>query len=62
MTRVGVWLVATAALGRDVPVDERPHPHVCGMTVAGRHGRERVLYRRDCAACADDEQRGERAQ
>ncbi len=47
----GLWLVATAVLGRPVPVDER-YPHVCGVTVeATRSGHPYRYLRRDCAAC-----------
>lgn len=46
----GVWLGASAALGRPVPASE-PYPHVCG----GRVGRLR-LSRRDCAACLIERQ------
>lgn len=49
---VGLWLLASLALGRPVPVDER-YPHVCHITVASRMlaGRTVRLTARDCAAC-----------
>lgn len=54
----GLWTVATAALGRDVPIEEQPYPHVCGAICYGRSGGPEVrLWKRDCAACAAE--RGE---
>ncbi|WP_158566511.1 hypothetical protein [Micromonospora craterilacus] len=48
----GVWLVATARLGRPAPADE-PYPHICGITVDATRRRDRFrLTRRDCPACA----------
>ncbi|MFI6161712.1 hypothetical protein ACIA59_17415 [Micromonospora haikouensis] len=48
----GLWLVATAALGRPVPVAGR-YPHVCGVTLhATRSGNPYRYGGRDCAACA----------
>lgn len=48
----GLWTVATAALGRDVPVGETPYPHICGSICYGRPGGPEVrLWSRDCAAC-----------
>jgi hypothetical protein len=50
-----VWLGASYALGRPVPVTE-PYPHICGTNVVGREtGRRYRLWRRDCAACIQDE-------
>jgi hypothetical protein len=47
----GIWLGASYALGRDVPVDE-PYVHICHLTVPGRMTWHTVqLRRRDCAAC-----------
>jgi hypothetical protein len=47
-----VWLGASYALGRPVPVGETA-PHVCGSLIVGRvTGRQVKLWRRDCAACA----------
>lgn len=47
----GVWLGATYALGRTVPVGE-PYPHICSITVTGlMTGGRYQLWRRDCAAC-----------
>lgn len=51
----GVWLGASYALGRDAPVTE-PYPHICGQNITGRMtGRQVRLWRRDCAACVQDE-------
>ena len=48
---VAVWLVASWALGRPVPVDE-PYPHICRRVVAGRKtGQMVALTRKDCVAC-----------
>lgn len=44
----GLWLAASALLGRPVSVDE-PYPHVCGWMYPGG---ERIT-RRGCAACAE---------
>lgn len=51
----GVWLVASAALGRTVRVTERyPHIHDCQpLNAAGQPLR---IGRRGCAACAEQEQ------
>ncbi|MFF5228430.1 hypothetical protein [Dactylosporangium sp. NPDC000521] len=47
----GIWVGASYALGRDVPVDG-PYPHICGINLTSRHTRERIRLRRiDCAAC-----------
>ena len=47
----GVWLAASAALGRPVPVDE-PYPHIHGCRFVGlMTGRLVRLGWRDCAAC-----------
>lgn len=43
---VGVWLAASALLGRPCPVDG-PYPHICAIRLPG--SRER-LQRRECAA------------
>lgn len=49
---VGLWLGASAVLGRPAPVDE-PYPHICGTTLASPGTRATVRLRaRDCAACA----------
>lgn len=56
----GTWLLASAALGRPVPVDE-PYPHIhdrtipADQTVSGKA--PVVLWRRDCAACAANQDR-----
>lgn len=51
----GVWLGASYALGRPVPVTE-PYPHICSITVVGRASGQRLkLWRRDCAACIQQE-------
>jgi Bifunctional DNA primase/polymerase, N-terminal len=52
MTGYGLWIGASHALGRPVPVGG-PYPHICHTTVDGRMPGSRVrLNRRDCAACA----------
>jgi len=43
------WLLASALLGKPVPVDE-PYPHICGVELASIRYR---FTRRDCGACAD---------
>lgn len=50
---VGVWLLASLALGRPVAVDGR-YPHICGATVSSwwPGARPVRLSSRDCAACA----------
>ena len=49
----GVWLGASHALGRPVPVDE-PYPHICGIDIVGRMtGARYRLWRRDCGACVE---------
>lgn len=49
---MSVWLGASHALGRPVPVAE-PYPHICGQTAVGTTtGARYRLTRRDCAACA----------
>lgn len=51
----GIWIGASYALGRDVPVDG-PYPHICGITLTSRHTHERIRLRRiDCAACPPSE-------
>ena len=51
----GVWIGASYALGRSVRVGE-PYPHICGINVAGRMSRRRVvLWKRDCAACVQEQ-------
>lgn len=48
----GVWLGASYALGRPVPVDG-PYPHVCHVKVIGTVTGVRFrTQQRDCAACA----------
>jgi hypothetical protein len=48
----GVWLGASRALDRPVPVTE-PYPHICGHVVTGyATGRVVTLWRTACAACA----------
>lgn len=50
----GVWLLATAALGRPVPAAE-PYPHICGSIAYGRPGGPEIRLRaRDCAACGKE--------
>lgn len=50
-----LWIGASYALGRDLPVTE-PYPHICGAEVAGRMTQRRYrLWRKDCAACAATE-------
>jgi len=52
MAGYGLWIGATHALGRPVPVGG-PYPHICHTTVDGRMTRQPVrLARRDCPACA----------
>jgi hypothetical protein len=47
----GIWLEASFALGRDVPVTE-PYPHICHVEWFSRTTAQRVKLRRlDCAAC-----------
>ncbi|MFI6332938.1 hypothetical protein ACIBBG_32105 [Micromonospora chersina] len=47
----GLWAVASAVLGRPVPVADR-YPHVCGVTFHGtRTGQPYRYGGRDCAAC-----------
>lgn len=49
----GVWLLASRALGRPVPVDEHPDPHVCGVEVGTDNlGQPVRLTAAQCAACA----------
>lgn len=49
----GVWLGASYALGRPVPVTE-PYPHLCGRLVpGGMTGRDVRITRTACAACAE---------
>lgn len=53
----GVWLLATVALGRTVPVGE-PYPHLCGSIAYGRPGGPEIrLWSRDCAACGERRER-----
>lgn len=48
-----VWLLASRALGRPVPVDGEPYPHVCGAQVAvDVNGKPVELNHVQCAACA----------
>jgi hypothetical protein len=57
---MGIWVGASHALGRPVPVGE-PYPHICGLRVVGTMtGREYTLWRRDCAACRVDDHDRER--
>jgi hypothetical protein len=56
-TQPGLWIGASVALGRDVPVD-KPYPHICGVETTGRMtGRRYRLQRRDCAACGTEQAR-----
>lgn len=49
---MSVWIGASHALGRPVPV-AGPYPHICGTTVVGTMTGVKVrITRRDCAACA----------
>jgi hypothetical protein len=52
---MGVWIGASYALGRDVPVDE-PYTHICRRRVRGRMTPhlDVVLDHRACAACAEE--------
>lgn len=48
-----LWLLATRALGRDVPVDG-PYPHVCWIPLPGvQTSKAGRLSPRDCATCAE---------
>ncbi|MEW2383357.1 hypothetical protein AB0873_14880 [Micromonospora sp. NPDC047707] len=49
---VGVWLLASLALGRPAPVSER-YPHVCGTVAPGWVPPHRPvrLRAKECAAC-----------
>lgn len=50
-TDAGVWVGASYALGRPVPVAD-PYPHICQIPVTGlMTGVQFTLWRRDCAAC-----------
>lgn len=52
MADPGVWIKASLALGRPVPVDE-PYPHICRRTATSpRTGLPVRIGFRDCAACA----------
>jgi hypothetical protein len=47
----GVWLAASYALRRPIPVDA-PYPHICGVAVTGTvTGWQYVVERKECAAC-----------
>lgn len=57
MPGTGVWIGASYALGRPVPVDG-PYPHICTRTVTGRMTGQRLrIWRRDCPACATSQPR-----
>jgi hypothetical protein len=51
-----IWLLASAALGRPVPVSG-PYPHIHDRTIPAHQtlsGKASItLWRRDCAACVD---------
>lgn len=49
-TPTGLWLLATTALHRPVPV-AGPYPHVCGAAAVSPRGVAVRLSRRDCGAC-----------
>lgn len=50
LVRPGVWLVASAALGR--PVTAAENPHICGTTVWETTSGQPYRYaKRDCPAC-----------
>jgi hypothetical protein len=65
-----VWIGASHVFGRPVPVDGQ-YPHICKMPLISRTTGQQVfervgdsdkfrpvtLWRRDCAACADDKAR-----
>ncbi|MGJ3223782.1 hypothetical protein ACQEUV_00115 [Micromonospora aurantiaca (nom. illeg.)] len=59
LVRPGVWLVASAALGR--PVTAAENPHICGVTLtATRSGNAYRYAKRDCPACPPRTPGGER--
>ncbi|MEU0081393.1 hypothetical protein ABZY58_26125 [Micromonospora tulbaghiae] len=59
LVRPGVWLVASAALGR--PVTAAENPHICGTTVWETTSGQPYKYRaRDCAPCTAKATKGGR--
>lgn len=57
---MATWVAASYVLGREVPTDE-PYPHIHDRTATGQiTGRTYQIWRRDCAACAEPNQRGNR--
>lgn len=51
--RRGIWVAASLALDRDVPLSA-PYPHTCYFRVEGEMtGRIVEIERRDCGACGD---------
>lgn len=48
----GMWLGASYALGRPVPVGE-DYPHICHLYVTGWTGTRFKTQPRDCPVCAE---------
>lgn len=55
----GIWLGASTALGRPVPVGE-PYPHIHYRDIDGHTGRRVTLMPQDCMACPAQRKRGKR--